>query len=106
MLTIGAGNVEACESAFGGVNNDFALGVVQTPGGSFAACGYTYSFINGKNDALLVKFDSDGDVLWHRSYGGTSNDAAFDLVGTQDEGFALAGYCIELVSNGTDLYLS
>jgi hypothetical protein len=43
-------------------------------------------------DVWLLRTDSLGDTLWTRLYGGQYNDAAADIVGTADGGFAFAGY--------------
>jgi len=39
-----------------------------------------------------LRTDSHGDTLWTRQYGGTDNDAASDIIGLPDGGFAFAGY--------------
>jgi hypothetical protein len=43
-------------------------------------------------DVWLLRTDSLGDTLWTRLYGGEYNDAAGDIAGTADGGFAFAGY--------------
>jgi hypothetical protein len=105
---------------FGGINDDSANSVVQTADGGFAVVGVTGSFGAGGTDALLVKTDAEGNLLWAHTYGGvgpkmviagqtyrwggnapdvvytstspgSSDDCANCLVQTKDGGLAFAG---------------
>ncbi|MCW4001373.1 MAG: hypothetical protein NWE93_14165 [Candidatus Bathyarchaeota archaeon] len=105
---------------FGGINEDSANSLIQTTDGGFAMVGNTASFGAGGTDALLIKTDAQGNLLWAHTYGGvgptmvisgqsdrwgnhvpdvvqsfsdsgSKNDYADCLVETKDGGLAFAG---------------
>lgn len=57
---------------FGGLLNDIAQSVVETPDKGFAICGYTNNWGSGNNDALLLKVDSLGNSSCHQNSTGTT----------------------------------
>ena len=91
--------------AVGGAAYDYGRSVRQTPDGGFIVAGETASFGLGGYDAFLVRLDADGDTLWTRTYGGTGNDYAQDVIPTQDGGFAFVGRSTSFGAGGYDVYL-
>lgn len=87
---------------YGGIAHDQAESVVQTDDGGYAIAGYTESSGNDGGDFWLVKTDSDGEVLWDKTYGGTEADYAYALVKTTDGGYALAGLTISFGAGDQD----
>ena len=73
-------NVHPCnilESVYGGTANDYFYGVVVDASGNIFAAGYTYS--EGTNipsdcHTLIVKFDTNLNILTQKYYGGSNND--------------------------------
>ncbi|MDH5690051.1 MAG: hypothetical protein OEY81_01300, partial [Candidatus Bathyarchaeota archaeon] len=96
--TDSAGNME-WNQIIGGVYDECAYSVVQTVDGGYALAGYTtyYGDENYFTDFLLVKTDSEGNVMWSNSYGTstpgkvTRDDVAYSMVQTQDEGYIMVG---------------
>ncbi len=66
--------------------------ITQTSDGGFAAAGWTDAFGEGGKDFFFLRLDPGGDLLWAKTFGGPSDDAAYSLVQTSDEGYAVAGY--------------
>jgi hypothetical protein len=67
---------------FGGVFNDFASVIRQTPNasdGGYIITGYTYSFSAIQGDILIMKVSEDGNVTWSKTYGGIDFDKAIDI---------------------------
>src|SRR6185503_13680494 len=77
---------------FDGGEKDLFYKVINTFDGGFMLCGYSSSFGNGSDDAYYVKLDSNGNELWHFTYGGIGKDRAQDVAATMDGGYILAGY--------------
>ena len=88
---------------FGGSGNDIFNAVTRTSDGGFVAVGNSSpaSFGNGdwvgvtgrgSNDAIIVKFDADGNIVWKKNFGGSDGDMFFAVTRTSDGGFVAAGY--------------
>jgi hypothetical protein len=54
---------------FGGPGDEFSQNIVETLDGGIVVCGYSSSTLPGSN-AVLVKFDSTGHLMWSRAYPG------------------------------------
>jgi len=104
VKTDGSGNVR-WSLTYGGTGLDVAYSVVQTKDGGYALAGYTNSFGAGGFDFWLVKTDSNGNMLWNKTYGGTGTDIAYSMVQTSDGGYALAGYTDSFGAGGADFWL-
>ena len=85
--------------SFGGSGIESANAIVKTSDGGFAVLGYTSS-IDGdvitkteeENDYWLLKFDTEGNLQWNRTYGGSKDDIGQSLAQTTDGGYVLTGY--------------
>ena len=70
---------------WGGASYDVAIAVAVGPDGNIYITGGTQSFGAGSVDVLLLKFDPQGDLLWSKTWGGSSfddgHDIAFDASG-------------------------
>ncbi len=95
-----SGNV-VWKKSFGGSNYDYFESVTATEDG-FIAVGYSYpsSFetgdwtgVSGKggNDAIIVKFDKSGNVIWKKNFGGSDYDIFLSVTATED-GCIAVGY--------------
>ncbi len=71
--------------------NDAAYRLARCGDGGYAVIGNSSQTLT-QRDVWLLRTDSLGDTLWTRLYGGQHNDAAGDIVGTEDGGFVFAGY--------------
>lgn len=85
---------------FGGTNNDFANGVaVDGEGNVIAVCEFSGIIdLNGTNiqstgnsDILILKYSPDGNLLWFRQAGGSSNDKPNAVAIGADNSIYLAG---------------
>ncbi len=85
------GNVQWAKT-YGGTAEDVAYSIQQTSDGGYIAAGHTASFGAGGTDVFLIKTDANGDIIWAKTYGGTSTEVAFSVQQTSDGGYILAGY--------------
>ena len=85
------------EKSFGGSEIDEASAIVKTDDGNFLIAGDTRSIDNdvsnnkGAADLWLIKISPQGDLIWEKTIGGTSFDAARSIIKSQNNGFFLAG---------------
>ena len=103
-----AGEVDWIKN-FGGSGSDKAQAIITTSDGGLAVLGYSNSTdgqLSNKslavNDYWLLKFDADGELQWHRTYGGSKDDRGQALIQTADGGFALAGYAMSSDGDGSN----
>jgi len=75
---------------YGGVYDDCAFCVQQTSDMGYILAGSTESFGAGP-DFWLVKTDSNGNMQWNKTYGGSGSDRAFSVAETTDGGYIMAG---------------
>ncbi|PKP31427.1 MAG: hypothetical protein CVT99_08765 [Bacteroidetes bacterium HGW-Bacteroidetes-16] len=81
----------------------FTLCGQQTIDGGYVIVGWTDPD-NALNDILLIKTDSNGDVLWTKTYGGSNREVGFSVQQTFDEGFVITGWS-DSFSNSYDVFL-
>jgi len=84
---------------YGGSNEDIAHAIIKTDDGGFAVIGNTKSNDNDlyfkttdASDILFLKFKSDLQIEYIKTYGGSGDDRGYDLVQLVDQGFILLGY--------------
>lgn len=84
---------------YGGSEDDTFHDVTATSDGGFIALGYSQSIdgditdnANQVNMYWLVKTDSEGNIQWSKTYGGTDDDRGEEVIQTSDGGYAMVGY--------------
>ncbi|QKE72348.1 hypothetical protein HPK19_05825 [Arthrobacter citreus] len=90
------GNIKWAKT-FGGSDGD-AFNGVTTAGDSTVAVGYAASndgditLKEGFVNAVIVKYDTDGKVVWQNELGSVNSNNSFNSVTTTSDGFIAAGY--------------
>ncbi|MHC4084262.1 MAG: hypothetical protein ACYSU5_03510 [Planctomycetota bacterium] len=77
----------------------------QTADGGYIIAGETQSYGSGSADIYLVKTDPNGNQLWHKAIGDTSQDYAMAVQQTADDGFIVAGTTYSPTLMDFDMYL-
>ena len=97
VKTDSTGNMQWNQTYHDGLG-DVAFSMVQTEDGGYALAGRrggTYTHADDRSDDfMLVKTDSNGQMLWLKTYGGKDFENAHSVVQTKDGGFAIAGIAI------------
>ena len=89
---------------YGGLSTETGYSVQQTQDGGYIIAGSTSSFGAGGKDIYLVKTDANGDTLWTKTYGGTSDDFGYSVQQTTDGGYIVSGKYKHSFTD-TDVYL-
>ena len=81
---------------FGGSKYDSFSSVIETRDKGIIAVGYSSSvdvgFTNsGKTDAIVVKYDKDGNQLWVKNFGGSNREFFYSVVESSDGGIIAVG---------------
>lgn len=77
---------------YGGLGWDFAYSVVETHDSGLVVAGGTYSFGVGDEDFYLLRLNKNGDTLWTKTYGGSSEDEASCVIeSSEDSGLVMVG---------------
>ena len=92
----GNGNIVWLKNVGGSKSESFE-DAQQTSDGGYIAVGYSNSndgdltSNRGYDDAILVKFDTNGNITWIKSIGGSSGDQFYSVQQTSDGGYIAAG---------------
>ena len=65
---------------WGGTNKDLVHKIIIDSSNNAYIIGNTYSFGNGESDIFVVKYNSVGDQLWNRTWGGSDFDTDVDAI--------------------------
>lgn len=96
--TITAGILENLKT-YGGSKNEAFKTITNTTDGGYAIAGYTQSSDNDIEDKdnesfdfWVLKFSSEDLLEWSKTFGGTADESANDIIETSDGGFAVLGH--------------
>ncbi len=94
------------KKSFGRKRKDIAYAITPTADGNFVAVGETRSFSElGDPDVYVIKFDTDGRLIWEHNYGGKMRDFAKAVVATGDGGVLIAGASESFGDTYLDAYI-
>lgn len=104
VKTDSTGNLE-WNKTYGGPSDDTVSCLLQSDDSGFMLAGLTASFGAGGSDFWLIKTDSNGNMAWNKTYGGSKNDLATSIIKTADGGYAVAGWEESFGAGGEDFWL-
>lgn len=93
------------QKTYGGTGNEEAHAILANTDGTFMMAGETNSFGSGNKDGYVIKTNSKGEILWEKTYGGSSADVIRSIEPTSDGGYILGGWTQSFGAGGNDLYL-
>ena len=85
------------EKSFGGTEVDEARAITKSNDGNYIIIGDTrsrdldVSENNGAADLWMIKISPAGNLIWEKTFGGTSFDSGRSISNTQDGGFVISG---------------
>ncbi len=106
LLKFDQNNTLQWQKTYGGSGDDRGNDLIQTIDGGFALIGYSQSNDGdvsenfGANDFWMLKTDSNGAILWQKSFGFLGADIGISIIQTNDSGFLLIGVLDVTASEG------
>ena len=80
------------QKSFGSVGgNEMALDIDKTSDGGYIIGGLAAATGTTNNDGLLMKFNSSGNLIWSKTYGGSQDDYFTGVISTTDGGYLATG---------------
>jgi hypothetical protein len=83
-----------------------ASGIAETKDHHLVICGHTdINYDQSLADIMVIKLSETGDSLWTKTYGGTQNDTAYNIISTSDDNMLIAAKTESFGAYNEDLYL-
>jgi|GEM_PF-5648796 len=90
----------------GGPDHEYAYGVAEDAAGNVYAAGKIIAAgVAAYYDILVVKFNSGGNVIWQKVYGGTLNDIANAIIVNTSNKIIVAGGTSSYGAGGMDAFI-
>ncbi len=105
LIKINSSGDSIWSKLYGGDSLDIGYWIEITPDSCFIIVGETKSFGQGNSDVWLIKTDSWGNILWSKTYGGTSYDMGRVVKNVPDGGFIIVGSTYSFGNGFRDVYL-
>ena len=93
------------DKTFGGSENDEAYSIFQTNDGGYAIAGFTVLEDTGDRDIWVIKLDKEGNKVWDRTFGGTSEDWANSIIQNKNGNYVVAGWTKSMGAGKTDVWI-
>ncbi|RJP82578.1 MAG: T9SS C-terminal target domain-containing protein [Candidatus Zixiibacteriota bacterium] len=89
---------------YGGERYDegFCVHQLSDDGYIFVGCDQISAY---NDDVSVFRTDANGNVIWNRTYGNTSEDLGFEIQKTNDDGYIIIGSAGSVGADASDIYL-
>ena len=105
LMKIDADGNQLWEKTYGDDGFDASWWVEPTLDDGFILVGITESKGVGAGDIWVIKTDSNGEIIWDKTYGGSENEEAEEVLVLEDGNFIIVGSTNSFNSVGKDLII-
>ncbi len=91
VMVVNISDVLTFNKTYGGSEEDHVERIIQTNDGGYALFGQTESKGNGGTDFWMIRTDVTGEVVWEKTFGGSSDDDGEFIIEDTDGSFFLSG---------------
>ncbi|MCD4665668.1 MAG: gliding motility-associated C-terminal domain-containing protein [Bacteroidales bacterium] len=96
---------EQWSKVYGGNSDELPRAIIQTEDMGYAIIGNTNSFGFGNKDIYFLRIDSNGEMIWSKTFGGNNEDRGFSVKQTNDNGYILGGSTQSFGAGLRDAYI-
>lgn len=93
------------EKTLGSNAAEEASKIISTSDGNLLLIGWTKNTNSGNKSIYLVKTDLDGNLIWEKTYGGTSDDFPNDILELENNQYLITGATTSFGEGSSDIYL-
>jgi 5-hydroxyisourate hydrolase-like protein (transthyretin family) len=93
------------DTRFGDAGVESVSSIQITSDGGIVLAGGTQSSGAGDYDAVVIRLDGSGSMVWQKTYGGPDYDFASSVRETVDGGFVVVGETLSFGAGGYDLFV-
>lgn len=79
------------QKTIGGPSDELTFKVIENVNNEIIVGASTWSYGFGSKDAWVLKLDSNGELIWQKTYGGDDFDGLFSLIECSDGHIVIAG---------------
>ncbi len=76
---------------FGGADGDWGYSITKAGNGNFIIVGRSMSYSSGDADILMLKVNSQGELIWRKTFGGIDDEWGRDVIMASNGDFVIAG---------------
>ena len=110
VLKLNSDGLIAWQKTYGGTSDEIANSIVQTIDGGYILTGWTMSFSDvdiskRMPDFWVLKLNSDGSVVWQKTYGGAGQEFVRTILQTKDDCYLVSGLTTSFGAGNGDMWL-
>ena len=98
--------IDQWTSTWGGNSYETSLGITMDSSDNIYITGFTYSFGEGSQDMFLIKYNSSGDILWNKTWGGIASDAGHGISIDSKDNIYVTGETESFGAGSVDMFLA
>ena len=106
LIKINENGAVEWEKNYGGIGDDYGKAIIQVDDGYIIVGTSNSTGVTSFDyNALLIKIDHSGIVLWNKTYGGVYEDSANSILETESEDYIITGSTYSIISRDMDLWV-
>ena len=93
------------EKTYGHEKDEFGKSITEDANEGYLICGTTNSTQSGYKNVWVIKINAIGQLVWEKTFWGSDNDNAFDIISTPDFGSVVLASKESKADNDKDIWL-